>query len=235
MRTTFFAILALAISLPSFANLETETAKKLKLFEYDKSFAVKSMKRTYILNRYNKHKVTLEGKGPSGKVLKTEFVLYKSKVGGDTKKPLILIAPPILDPTPLDYIIASIFAKKGYHVAVVKTGEDIANKNRPIKDIPYAFIRGITRFRRVIDWAETQKDIDSKNIGSYGMSLGGVINAFLIGVEDRVKASLIMVGGGNLPEIFAASEQSVVKNYRDARMKENNLKFLLRNSYLSTL
>ena len=74
MRTTFFAILALAISLPTFADYETDTAEKLKLFEYDKNFTIKKKKKIITWFKYNKHSVVLEGKGPSGKIQRIKLL-----------------------------------------------------------------------------------------------------------------------------------------------------------------
>ncbi|MBV6643180.1 MAG: acetylxylan esterase [Cyclobacteriaceae bacterium] len=56
--------------------------------------------------------------------------------------------------------------------------------------------------RRSIDFLETRPEIDSSRIGYYGISLGGVIGTIFCGVDDRVKAPVIALAGGNLSLMF---------------------------------
>ncbi|MGZ6131550.1 MAG: protein kinase domain-containing protein [Myxococcaceae bacterium] len=57
---------------------------------------------------------------------------------------------------------------------------------------------------RVIDWAETRKDLDTKRIAYYGASWGAYLGPIMMAAEDRIKLGL-WVGGGleaqaSLPE-----------------------------------
>ncbi len=56
--------------------------------------------------------------------------------------------------------------------------------------------------RRSIDFLETRPEIDSSRIGYYGISLGGIIGTIFCGVDDRVKAPVIALAGGNLSLMF---------------------------------
>lgn len=56
--------------------------------------------------------------------------------------------------------------------------------------------------RRAIDLLETRDDIDANKIGYYGISLGGIIGTIFCGVDDRVKAPVIALAGGNLSLMF---------------------------------
>jgi dienelactone hydrolase/predicted Ser/Thr protein kinase len=56
----------------------------------------------------------------------------------------------------------------------------------------------IKDFRRCIDYLETRQDIESDNLGYYGMSWGAWMGAYIPAVEDRLKASILVAGGIDL-------------------------------------
>lgn len=56
--------------------------------------------------------------------------------------------------------------------------------------------------RRAVDFIETRKELDSKRIGYYGISLGGIIGTVFCGVENRVKVPVIALAGGQLNLLY---------------------------------
>jgi len=56
-------------------------------------------------------------------------------------------------------------------------------------------IKRIKDFKRCIDYLETRPDIDSQKLAYFGWSWGGSWGAFVPAVEDRLKASILAVGG----------------------------------------
>jgi dipeptidyl aminopeptidase/acylaminoacyl peptidase len=56
-------------------------------------------------------------------------------------------------------------------------------------------IQLVKDFKRSIDYLETRQDIDSKKLGYYGMSWGGLLGAIIPAVEERPKTSIILAGG----------------------------------------
>ena len=51
--------------------------------------------------------------------------------------------------------------------------------------------------RQVVDWASTNKQIDGSRIALIGVSLGGIISTIAMGIDERIKAGIIIVAGGN--------------------------------------
>jgi dienelactone hydrolase len=51
--------------------------------------------------------------------------------------------------------------------------------------------------RQTIDWAGKNKDINKNKIAVIGISLGGIISAISMGVDERIGAGVILVAGGN--------------------------------------
>lgn len=149
------------------------------------------------------------------------FHLYKTNARGSN--PLIMIVPPLGGMTRVDKDLAIFFANKGINSIIAINPENIADVNRPVEDIDGFLIRTTVAMRLLMDFAEDQKYIDTTQIGAFGASLGGIRLLTLIGVDDRVDASVVYVGSGNVPEVLANSQQTVIKNYREYKMKELNI------------
>ena len=54
---------------------------------------------------------------------------------------------------------------------------------------------GILDYRMALDYLKTRKDVDSNRVGLVGYSMGAMMGSILSGVDDRVKAAVLCVGG----------------------------------------
>lgn len=54
---------------------------------------------------------------------------------------------------------------------------------------------GVREYRTALDYLKTRKDVDSGRIGLFGYSMGAIMGSILAGVDPRVKASVLCVGG----------------------------------------
>ena len=215
---------------------DQEMKKRLKLFDYDQTQTKLKKKKTKALyHNHRAYNMVVTGDDPtSNNPLKVKFTYYKNTSGGKTnlkdmhvnvkKRPLIILVPPILDQTPLDFALGKYLVKKGYHIFLMKFGDAVNDSKRPFNKTDDWALRVTTRFRLLIDYAQTLPEIQKGKIGAYGMSLGGCLIGLFLGVEKRLKAGVIIVGGGNLPYILSHSNQFVVTGYVKARMKAENMK-----------
>ncbi len=201
---------------------QTEALRRFNLLNYNKNFKVKEIKKYRKKRKYKILKVKLESIHPWSKTkFNTEFLYYKSKEEGP--RPLMIIIPPIVAITPLDKAMAHVFMNKGYNVFILKYNEKINDYERPLKDFNRALVSVITSARLLIDFAETREEINHNKVGSYGMSLGALLLGIYVGVEDRVDAAVIIVGGGQIPEIMATSQQQIAADFREARMEAEGI------------
>jgi dienelactone hydrolase len=69
-------------------------------------------------------------------------------------------------------------------------------------------------FKRSIDYLETRPDIDSKRLAYIGASWGGVLGAILPAVEDRLKVSILIVGGMEFYGVPAIDQITYVNRVR---------------------
>ena len=215
---------------------DQEMNKRLKLFDYDQTQTKKKKQKIKAVYRNHRaYKMIVTGDDPtSNNPLQVKFTYYKNTSGGKTnfkdmsvkvkKRPLIIMVPPILDQTPLDFALGKYLVNKGYHIFLMKFGDAVNDSKRPLNKTDDWARRVTTRFRLLIDYAQTLPEIQKENIGAYGMSLGGCLIGLFIGVEKRLKAGAMIVGGGNLPYILSHSKQFVVTGYLKSRMKAEKLK-----------
>jgi len=59
----------------------------------------------------------------------------------------------------------------------------------------------VVDIRQIIDWAGYRKEIAQNKISVVGISLGGIISAIAMGLDERIKAGVFIVTGGNSDKI----------------------------------
>jgi len=68
--------------------------------------------------------------------------------------------------------------------------------------------------RQIIDWAGNRSEIDKEKIAVLGISFGGFISAITMGVDERIKAGIFLLTGGNSEKIgYKSRKRSMKKGY----------------------
>src|SRR5205823_2415786 len=73
---------------------------------------------------------------------------------------------------------------------------------RDPKRVAHMMRGGIVDYRQILDYLKTRKDVDSGRIGVLGYSMGAMMGAILSGVDDRIKATVLCVGGDQVLSIL---------------------------------
>ncbi len=60
-----------------------------------------------------------------------------------------------------------------------------------------AYQTSVLDVRQVLDWAGRQNDLDVRWPSIVGLSLGGIVASITMGVDERIKAGVFLVSGGN--------------------------------------
>jgi dienelactone hydrolase len=68
----------------------------------------------------------------------------------------------------------------------------------------------------VLDWAEQQPEIDATQLGVFGVSLGAIDGVVLAALDDRVKALVVAMAGGDLPYLMLNTHYRPVVRRVDA-------------------
>jgi cephalosporin-C deacetylase-like acetyl esterase len=70
----------------------------------------------------------------------------------------------------------------------------------------------VTNIRQVVDFAATRDEVDSRRIVTMGISFGGFVSSIAMALDDRIKAGVLIVSGGNQNKMSWLSKDS---GYRD--------------------
>ena len=152
-----------------------------------------------------------------------EFVYYRPQLRDGEKAPLIIIVPAVVGITPMDYLTANYFANNGFGAVVLKLNIPSADIDFKLEEVGSRWENYVDKVRAFIDVAHELPGVDVKRIGIKGVSLGGITAAIAMGRDPRIKASVIYMGGVDLPKIMANSEQPLAKKIRLKKMEELNL------------
>ena len=128
--------------------------------------------------------------------------------------------------------IARFFNQRGFAVSILRRDFFSFDPRQGIEQIGLYLSSTIEQAKTMLDEILKNPKIDPLRVGSLGISFGGVINVLLSAQEARIKASVVALAGGNLPEIIATSRDPLVKNYYAAIVKGLGMK---REEFISTL
>lgn len=128
---------------------------------------------------------------------------------GVARPPVVFVQHGYGDSKEVDYVQwpTAFLVQRGYAVMSIDAqyhGER-KQENRPQElfaagsfGMRDAFVQTVVDLRRALDLLEKREDVDGRRIGYLGMSMGAMLGAVFCGVEDRVDAVCLVVGGGDL-------------------------------------
>lgn len=65
--------------------------------------------------------------------------------------------------------------------------------------------------RQVIDRAKQSGELDGEKVGVMGISFGGLVSAIAMGVDERIRAGVFIISGGNSGKISQKSRKGALK------------------------
>ena len=81
----------------------------------------------------------------------------------------------------------------------------------------------VTDIRQSIDWAGSRAEINKERVAVLGISFGGFVSAITMGVDDRIKAGVFLIVGGNSEKIGRNSrKRSMKKGFKPRTEEEYN-------------
>jgi dienelactone hydrolase len=112
--------------------------------------------------------------------------------------------------------------------ARARPGARVSDVTRP-EQTRAAMIQTIVDLRRGVDLLRARADVDPQRLGFVGASYGAVIGGILSGVETRIKAYALAVGGASLGDLVRNGTSPMAKQAAKAltpEQLETNLKLL---------
>jgi len=73
------------------------------------------------------------------------------------------------------------------------------------------FVSIVIDIRRVVDWAQTQPDVDPQRIALIGFSMGALVASVAMANEPRLAAGILVMGGADPQDILAACNHEIAR------------------------
>lgn len=77
--------------------------------------------------------------------------------------------------------------------------------------------------RRVLDWLSQRQEIDVNRVALVGFSHGAIVGSLVTAVDTRIKASALVLGGGDLAGIIRDSREGALARIREGVMADEGL------------
>jgi len=171
----------------------------MDFYNYNKNIPLNA-KETVILNKknYTLYKVTYQS--VNNKQVTALFI--RPKTG--TSFSCIFFIPGLSGKKEVYLDLMTFLCSKGYScfsIDLLMFGERKEKRQFILeKDIIKVIIQTVFDVRRGLDYLKSRGDIDS--VALYGRSLGGIIGSIVLGVENRFKAGILVITGGNITYIL---------------------------------
>lgn len=184
---------------------------------YDPKIEVESGEtgRSLVGCPYTEH--ALKGKDPvTGSSREVRLAEYAVKAGDEDHARAILIIPPTGGENLIDQGWANFFCARGFRAVIVRDWDhqDEATLDPAMHDT--GAVRALASVRHAVEFLESS---GSKRIGILGASVGAMTSGLAIGLEPRIKAAALVVGGVGMHQIIARSTEETLTQLRQKRME----------------
>jgi len=218
--TAFSLIIAIAAAACASAALNPVAApavSALAFYDYDSHLPLEveqtELKHTDALTQYHLWYTSAHGQRVSA-------LLTMPAEGA--KHPVVFMQHGYGDSKQVDYVqwATAFLVKQGYGVMSIDAQYHGERKqpNRPQElfnlrsaETRDAFVQTVIDLRRAVDLLQSREDIEASRIGYLGASMGAMLGAVFCGVDKRVDAVCLIVGGGDLARLLPGKIDSEVE------------------------
>ncbi len=196
---------------------EISRAPGLVLFEYDR-IPIHSQIRLLERTPGNiSRRVTLSF--PTRPEWDALHAVYSLPAAAIEPVPLVVLLPALSGNRRLTDYFAGYLNRRGFACLQPEPNRDLLAPGQDLAETGEVMRQRVVDVRRLLDWALQQEEIDSSRVAVFGVSLGALVASLAAATEDRLSASVLILGGGNLAEILAGSADHGVRRYRDSVME----------------
>ena len=156
---------------------------------------------------------------PTEPVVEVEW--FESEAPG--RRPAILFNPILGGDYPLERGICRFLAAHGFHAAMVRRKTLKISPEHDVARIELLLRQGVVRIRQVVDWMAANERVDPERMGSFGISMGGIASVMAAAVEPRLRAHVVALAGGSIPDILAGSTDRLLAKPRRRYLERNHM------------
>ncbi|MBI4353918.1 MAG: acetylxylan esterase [Candidatus Omnitrophica bacterium] len=150
--------------------------------------------------------LSVSGFEPTEPVVELEW--FESTQPG--RRPAIVFNPILGGDYPLERGICRYLAGHGFHVAMVHRKTLKISPEHSVDRLELLLRQGVIRIRQVVDWMERHERVDPERLGSFGISMGGMASVMSAAVEPRLKAHVVALAGGSIPDVLLRSKDTLL-------------------------
>ena len=155
-------------------------------------------------------------------VAKHPIVVDYYDIQGTDKTPVIVVLPILGGSNTFADLFASYFANRDYAALVVHRQPQFKGADK-LEEMNPVFKQIVLDHKQVLDWITTQPDLAPEKIGLFGISPGAIKGSLVSALDDRVKASVLALVGGDVPHIFSYSDQGGIAKRRKQILREHGI------------
>jgi pimeloyl-ACP methyl ester carboxylesterase len=182
------------------------------------SGSVRQERRDFVVREVRLAPVVSSGHpDPLAKTIKFEYF----DVGGDEPAPVILLLPILNGNLHVTRYFARYFAEQGYAALVMD--RDREPIPLALEHVEQTLHRNLLDYRRVLDWIAANPRFDVHRVGVFGISFGGIDAIMLAALDDRVRAVVAGMAGGDLPYLFVNTTYRSVARQVARQMRRTGL------------
>lgn len=128
----------------------------------------------------------------------------------------VLIVPPTGGENVVDQGYANSFCSSGFRAVIVQTWFQQTEATLDMSMHDNGAVRSLSAIRHVLDYLKPSRNTQ---VGILGTSVGALYAELALGFDSRLSTAVFVVGGVDMPEIIATSDEKGAATLRDARMK----------------
>jgi hypothetical protein len=154
--------------------------------------------------------LSASGLEPTEPVVELEW--FESRAPG--RRAAIVFNPILGGDYPLERGLCRFFAAHGFHVALVHRRTIKLSPEHEVAHLELLLRQGVLRIRQVVDWMAQQERVDPERLGSFGISMGGIAGVIAAAVEPRLRAHVVALAGGSIPDVLLTSHDRLLTRLR---------------------
>ncbi len=206
---------------PDYSGPLVPDARMLKPFYYQKSRVMPVCTPVKTTSTHQVVKIQFmsdTGPGPKWEPFHADY--YKLNKKG--RHPVILLLPILKGKDRIIKSFARFFAQNGYAAVVVQRQKSFKSM-KTFEGVNRLLHQAVINHKVVLDWLETRSEIDVRNIGALGISMGGIKAALVSAVDRRIKASVLIIAAGDIPYILMNTRENGIARKRKAHLEKFNI------------
>jgi dienelactone hydrolase len=140
---------------------------------------------------------------------------YRPPVAGPRSRAGVVVLPIQGGNYEVSTMLAEWLARRGYQTLRFERRGEWLDPERPIERLPDLVRQFEADVRRGYEWWLAQPD-GPRRLGLMGVSMGGIVGSVLSARDERIRGTVLVIAGGDLPSILVTGRDTELDAWRAA-------------------